>query len=185
MKYRLEIIKHNGKCNYKKENSELVSKIWFDNCQEFTNNWGVVKLNGKGYNYINYNGELLLDKWMHYVWAFSYGRGLIQEVRDRYNYVDTKGKILFDKCFVRIYDGARGKYPIVKLENGKWNIINYKNEFVYDKWFKDIEYYGDEKFRFRLVSNKDECFLGDKNGNVKYVIDITPDNAPWYKHVYK
>ena len=108
-----------SKFNYIK-NGELLSTVWFDNCDmEFHCGYATVRLNGR-YNWISESGNILFTKWFDKCYAFHDGLALV-EIGGKYNYLKPDKSLLLDKSVDDAYE----------FENGFAHIVsNYKHYFI-------------------------------------------------------
>ena len=142
----------------------------FDECDEFSEGYARIKLNGK-YNLISTKGNLASpSQWFDYCSNFKNGYAMI-ELNEKYNWIDTKGTPLykkpvdqwFDDCGL-FYDG----YARVELDN-KQNLIDKEGNFVYNEpvyqWFD----YCDDFYRgWAKVKLDDKWNFIDTEGNFLY-----------------
>ena len=123
-----------SKFNYINKQGELLWKgdEWFDWGRNFSNEFAVVELEGRGWNFINKQGELLWkgDIWFDKGSGFSEGFATVYIEGKGFNYINTQGELLWKeyKNFDDAWSFFNG-FAQVKLE-GKLYKLNTKGELV-------------------------------------------------------
>ena len=133
----------------------------FDNCEDFSEGYAVVKLNGK-YNFINQKGEIAFpNQWFDWCGDFNDGYAAI-ELNDKWNLIDTEGNLLSPNQW---FDGAssfREGYAKVEL-NDKCNWIGVDGNYLSKNWYDWTSNFEHNLARVRL---KDKWNFIDTEGNL-------------------
>ena len=128
---KIELVSLNKKVNLLKNQNQLLSDIWFDDCQNFVRGYAKVELNRKN-NLIDTNGKLFSDTWFDYCGSFV-DECVVVELNKKYNIFNKNGKpisdIWFDAC-IPLSDNRLK----VQLDN-KFNFINTDGQPISDMWF--------------------------------------------------
>lgn len=153
-----ELVKEDGKYNFKNANGKYLSDKWFSYADNFSDGCAPIKLNEK-WNYINKNGDYISKEWFSNEYPFSEGWGAV-ESKDKWNYISTEGKYLsnnwYDQCFSFNDGWGRVKY------DGKWNYVNSKGRFISNQWFENAGNFNNGK---ALVKLNGKSFYIDTKGN--------------------
>jgi hypothetical protein len=89
------IVKLNGKYNYVDEFNNLISKVWFDYAQPYSNLYAVVCIYDK-YNFIDAYGKILSpDKWFDYAESFDKNDLAEVHIGDKVYVINTNGNLKF------------------------------------------------------------------------------------------
>lgn len=127
-----------GKWNYLKPNGEFLSVQWFDECDEFHDGFGIVKLNNK-YNYIKPDGKLLSpDLWFDRCWNFDDELGEVN-LNDNFNCIKPDGTFISDlwsKVPISFYLGHKfSLFQALDKDKHSYNYIDKNGNFLFDTWF--------------------------------------------------
>ena len=120
--------------NFINFNGELLSEVWFDDCNSFSNGYAVVSFGINKWNYINTNGELLLKKNVHHAISFLYGFGRIC-YDNKYNLVTTDGKVISKIWFDEIGYFTRHSILVRVCLHNKYNFIKKDGELIGEQWW--------------------------------------------------
>lgn len=131
----------NGKCNYLRNDYKILSDVWFDDVQMFSDTYGIVQLDNT-YNIIDINGNMYIKDGASYIGTACVGnRKVVLKVEK-----DNGKMIFFDATnleFIgdRWFDGVGiiGPYEYCPVKwDGKYNFININGEYLLDKWVTNI-----------------------------------------------
>lgn len=152
------VVQLNQKDNYLDKNNKLLSKRWFDYCEDFINGFGIVRLNYKK-NYIKPNGELLSpNQWFKECHGFREGFGIVR-LNDKWNYLKPDGQLLSSQWFDGCEDFSEGCGVVRLMERG-YNYINSNGELLSKQWFNDCRFFYNG-FGIVYLNNKENYIKPD------------------------
>ena len=163
------IQREDGKWNYINDQGKYLSDQWFDNADDFSEGWAIVKLDDK-WNLIDASGKYIVSIWCDWVDRFIDGWAPIK-LNDQWNFANSKGEYLSNVWFEDADSFSLG-WARVAL-NGKWNFISPNGEYLSNVWFEDAD-----RFSSGWASVKLNGKWNFINPNGKYLSNV------WFEKAY-
>lgn len=179
--------------NYMDEHEKILSKIWFECCEPFSNGFAVVKLNGR-YNYIKQDGTLLCpNQWFHFCYYFNkFGLAPveIETQKPSTNIVKSDGSFLFSTNLTAVGRFDEDGYASIRNDEWKWNSIDKNGQIVFKNWYDFVRHEVNGLFEVEIngrstffdINEKRVCnawfdyvtrYATNKNVIVAFIVDKT------------
>ena len=142
--YDVAYVMQDNKYNYINNSGELLSKQWFDDCEDWDGEYDIVAINGKKNIFSRYKGEVIMEEWVDNINSSRYDALAEVKLGDKINLVKDNGRLIFpefvdDIAFDELYNGT--DWYIAFCLNGKWNFHGTHYTGILSKvWFDDIKY---------------------------------------------
>ncbi len=161
--------------------NKLFNGAVFYNAFEFSGGYCVVikLINGKKLNgVINSKGEMVIDcKTEDHI--HSYDHGFFEVSKEKTGYMDSTGKMVMPM----VYRQSRGiENGLIRIElDGKWGVINLKNETIVPFKYDKIGYWANDIALVSIRKNYKD-FYGYINKKGEQLIDCQYDDALDFEH---
>jgi hypothetical protein len=155
------LILFNDKYNYINLEGQLISKIYFEDAEDFSEGLAAVKFHKNGkWGFINKAGKLQIDTLYNYVSDFKNGSSNV-ELNDSDFFIDFQGKVIKHKSNEII---KKEKFPLIGSSNtGTLGKINSIGDTIMKKKYKSFGYIQNGKFWF----NENEKYgIADTTGTI-------------------
>lgn len=157
------VVEYDGKQYFIDKNGHPLAKDLFEEVQNFSEGFAVVKLCDRKYNFIDKYGKLIGKRWFKDAKNFTKdGLALVQTEDGRYNYVKTNGELLLNKGYENAVPFVNG-FAVVKRGDIYTYIDVTGKPIGATNWYAEAYDFSDNGVA--RVKNNNKFFFIDTKGN--------------------